>query len=812
MAHQSLTRQTAISVALLAAAVLLLQGTLLRLLAVAQFYHFAFLVVSLALLGFGASGTLLSLSPRLQAMPLERLLAAVGALFALSVAVSYVVTRLLPFDSYSIAWERRQLLFFVLYYLAISLPFLAGGLGIGASLSRAGLASHRIYAANLLGSAGGALLAPLTLALAGVPGGLLASPALPLLLAWRGRWRGIVATALALALAVFAGLTWLNLQGRAPLGLAISPYKGLAHALRYPGSQRVFAAWNAFARVDVVADAGTRQLPGLSYAYPDAPPPQLGLAVDAAGIQPITQVSPDQFAAAAYLPEAIAFELRPAARALALEPAGGLGVLQALAGGAAEVTAVLDNPLERRAVATVAPQWDVYADPRVRTAAGPSRFFAQRDRGRYDVVLLPLTDGYQPVASGAYSLAETYNLTVEAFTDLLDRLKPEGILVASRWLQTPPSEESRLLATVVEALERRGIERPQDALVALRGIQTMTVLAQPAGWTAGELTQLRAFAQERRFDLVWAPDVQPEETNRFNRLPQSIYYETARDLFDAGERRAFYAASDFAIAPATDSRPFFFHFFTWRQTPEVLATLGRTWQPFGGSGYFVLVAMLALVLALSAVLIVLPLALPGRGREALRTGAGTPRLRVLLYFGLLGLGFLLVEIPLIQQWILLVGQPTYAFAAVISVLLVFSSLGSLSARAVWLPRRAVFPVLVALAVATPFVLAWLTRHTLGWPLLLRAGLAALSLAPLAFVMGLPFPLGLAWLERRGPVLIPWAWAINGCASVVAGVLAAMAALSYGFSAVLLAGAVCYAGAWLVWRPQPPADPVARPER
>ncbi len=801
MAHQPLTRRTALSVAVLAAAVLLLEGTLLRLLAVAQFYHFAFLVVSLALLGFGASGTLLSLSLRLQAMPLDRLLAAAGLLFALSVALSYAVTRLLPFDSYSIAWERRQLLFFALYYLAIALPFLAGGLGIGASLSRAGPASHRIYAANLLGSAAGALLAPLTLALAGVPGALLASAALPLLLAWRGRWRWPVAAALALAALALAGLSWLNLQGRAPLGLAISPYKGLAHALRYPGSQRVFAAWNAFARVDVVAGAGTRQLPGLSYAFPGAPPPQLGLAVDAAGIQPITQAAPDQFPAAAYLPEAIAFELRPAAQALVLEPAGGLGVLQALAGGAAQVTAVLDNPLERRAVAATAPQWDVYAHPRVQTAAGPARTFAQRDQGRYDVVLLPLTDGYQPVASGAYSLAETYDLTVEAFVDLLGLLEPDGILVLSRWLQTPPSEESRLLATVVEALEQRGVARPQEALVALRGIQTMTVLARPAGWTAAELARVRSFAEERRFDLVWAPDVRAEETNRFNRLPQSIYYETTRDLFSAENRRAFYAASAFDIAPATDNRPFFFHFFTWRQTPEVLATLGRTWQPFGGSGYFVLVAMLALVLILSVVLILLPLILPGRGRQALRAGAGTPRLRVLLYFGLLGLAFLLVEIPLIQQWILLVGQPTYAFAAVVSVLLVFSSLGSLSARAAWLPARIAFPALVALAVATPFVLAWLTNHTLGWPLLPRVGLAALSLAPLAFLMGLPFPLGLAWLERSGPSLIPWAWAVNGCASVVAGVLAAMAALSYGFSAVLLAGAACYAGAWLVLRPQ-----------
>ena len=167
------------------------------------------------------------------------------------------------------------------------------------------------------------------------------------------------------------------------------------------------------------------------------------------------------------------------------------------------------------------------------------------------------------------------------------------------------------------------------------------------------------------------------------------------------------------------------------------------------------------------------------------------------YFGLLGLAYLFVEIPLIQQWILLIGHPSYAFAAVVIVLLVCSSLGSLAATAVWLPRRLAFGALVGLALATPFVITWLTRNTLGWPLPARIGAAALSLAPLAFCMGLPFPLGLAWIKGVQPSLTPWAWAVNGCASVVSGVLAAMLALSYGFSVVLLAGALCYAGAWLV---------------
>ena len=274
-------RRTSLSVAALAAAVLLLEGVLLRLLAVAQFYHFAFLVVSLALLGFGASGTLLSISPRLRALPLDRLLPAVGLLFPASVVISFVIVKYLPFDSYRIATEPRQVVYFVLYFLGLTLPFMVGGLGIGAALATVSLPGNVIYAANLLGSATGALLALITLNLAGVPGGLLAAAGLGLVPAWWGRRRYLVLSLVACAVALFAYLGVRNWQGKAPMAITISPYKGLAHALRYPGSTTLFGGWNAIARVDVVGDAGIRQLPGLSYTFAGEPPLQLGLATEA---------------------------------------------------------------------------------------------------------------------------------------------------------------------------------------------------------------------------------------------------------------------------------------------------------------------------------------------------------------------------------------------------------------------------------------------------------------------------------------------------------------------------------------------------
>jgi hypothetical protein len=225
--------------------------------------------------------------------------------------------------------------------------------------------------------------------------------------------------------------------------------------------------------------------------------------------------------------------------------------------------------------------------------------------------------------------------------------------------------------------------------------------------------------------------------------------------------------------------------------------MGRTWQPWGGSGYLVLIALLIVAVVASGVLILLPLALRRRQGERQR-----PVGRVLTYFGLLGLGFLFVEIPLLQRFVLFLGQPIYAFTAVVAALLLFSGLGSLAAPRVS-PRRTL-PLLAAAILLYPLLLPLLFQALMGAPLAVRLLSTGLSLAPLGLLMGIPFPAGLAWLARQAPGLVPWAWAVNGCASVLASIVAAMIALSAGFSWVLVGAAVAYGGAWLALGPTPHA--------
>jgi len=799
-----LNRQN-LSVAALAAATLLFESTLTRLLAVAQFYHFAFLVVSLALLGFGASGTILSVFPRLRKLSMDRLLTMTGIGFAFGVGIAYAGVNWLPFDSYSIAWEQRQLFYFFLYYLALTIPFLISGLGIGGALVLSKGKSHITYAANLVGSALGALLAPLMLSLAGVPGAVLISAligALASLICWerhnqgfsRGRV-GLIAF-LCTGLISFGWLVATNWGMLSPLGMEISPYKGLSYARQYPGSSQIYGRWNATSRLDVIENAGTRRLPGLSYQYLENPPPQLGLSIDADALQPITLAIVESFDAAGWLPEALAFTLKPDANTLVVEPGGGLGVLQALAGGSESVTAVLENSAVRDSVAQSAFEYDVYSHENVQVISEPSRVFLHKGDLSYDIVYYPLTDTYQPVTSGAYSLGEDYDLTVEAFRDALEALSPGGVLVVTRWLQSQPSETLRLMATLLESLNIEENTSPTETLIAYRSIQTMTVLIKPDGWATDELATVREFLDSRRFDWVWGPGIEYEQVNHYNKLPEPVYFLAVKDLLFS-ERGDFYNSYPFDIQPTTDNQPFYFHFFTWAQTPEVLKTLGMSWQPFGGSGFLILIALLVLVVILSGGLIFLPLAL--WNRTIFHQQKASSKGSAFAYFALLGIAFLFVEIPLIQQWILLVGQPIYAFTTVVGALLLSSGVGSVLSRSKGIPKLPGFGLLVLLTLALPLGMPILVEHILGWPTWARLSVSLIILGPVGFLMGMPFPQGLAWIERGAPQLSPWAWAINGCASVIASVLAAIVTLNYGFRLVMLLGAAAYLGAFLLLR-------------
>lgn len=799
-------------IAILSSATILLELALLRLFAVQQFYHFAFMAISLALLGAGASGSLLSVRGR-RFSPGPLCLA-----FGLTAMLAYLLINYLPFDSFSIAWDRRQLVYLALYFLAAAVPFFFAGLLVGGELMRQEDSrsaqppgSHRVYGANLIGSAAGALASlPILAAFSGEGAvvfaallGAVAGLLFGLLNMRRGQSQATSRTVTAMAfIFILAGsviLVWPPdfMQQR------MSPYKTLPVLLQTLDTKHLLTAWDAAARVDVVDSPTIHVMPGLSLLSPVGPPEQLGLTLDGDNLMPISGLLPDAEEAqdlAQAMPLGLVFELRPRARALILEAGTGLDVLLALASGAAEVVAV---EAQRLIIEVVRDRFKaftdgLYSDPRVTIVNQSGRVYArQANDAAFDVAIVALTDPHRPVTSGAYSLTEDYIYTVEAFADYLRTLNDDGLLVITRWLQTPPSESARTFGTLADALRALGAE-PADHLAAFRTLRTMTIVASRRPFSDTELETIRTFLNQRNFDPVYYRGVRPEELNRFSVLQEPSYH----DLFVAilADPAAVYANYRFDIRPPTDDRPFFFHYFKWRQAPEILATFGLTWQPFGGSGFFVLVALLLLVGLASAVLIISPLlvmrraGLPGQGalgQPVSQPGVPVPlwRWRVFVYFACLGLAFLFVEVPLAQHFILILDQPVTALAIVLFAILLFSGLGSLTVRRWSLAWG--LGLLVILIILYPLLLKLLTGLALDQPATWRVLLTVLALAPLGYLMGLPFAGGLRIVEAAEPGLVPWAWAINGSFSVVSSVLAVMVALSWGFSTVLWLGAAAY---------------------
>jgi hypothetical protein len=325
--------------------------------------------------------------------------------------------------------------------------------------------------------------------------------------------------------------------------------------------------------------------------------------------------------------------------------------------------------------------------------------------------------------------------------------------------------------------------------VLIRSWKTATLLVKNGAFGSEEIAAIKAFCVARSFDLGFYPGMQRSEANRYNVVEGPDLFDGASALLGPG-RDAFIDDYKFHIAPATDDRPHFFHFFKWRSLPELLSLKEQGGLPLLEWGYPVLVATLVQAAVASLLLIGLPLAWVGLRQRARRMPLAGSRGRVLVYFMAIGFGFMFIEIAFIQKFVLFLGHPLYAVAVVLFAFLLFAGIGSrVAARR---PRVAAVAAAIALAAALCLLLLpLLFRHAMGWPEAARILLSIALIAPLAFFMGMPFPLGLARVEAADARLVPWAWGINGCASVTGAVLATLLAIHLGFTAVVLAALLLY---------------------
>ncbi|MDJ0748614.1 MAG: hypothetical protein QNJ11_03970 [Woeseiaceae bacterium] len=779
-------RRLYVATLLVSAAAIGYELSLMRVLSIVQWHHFAYMIISLALLGYGASGTFIAVFRQRLEPRFETAFAICALLFSVTMVVCFVIGQRVPFNALEIIWDLTQFANLSLLYLIFFIPFFFAACCIGLALTCRSQQINRLYFFDLAGAGFGAMLAIGLLFVVYPQSALLVLVTLALI---ASRLVGTAGLPLR-----FGQLAWLlavaviGVSG----GLSLKPseYKGLSQAMQVVDSRVLDQASSPLGLLTVV-DSPTvpiRHAPGLSFSARQIPPDQLAVFTDAGGLSAITRFDgdPRSIAYLADVTAALPYQLLDQPDVLLLGAGGGDGVLMALYHDAARVDAVELNPQMSAFVADIYADFAgrIYDDPRVAVHTVEARSFVARSERQYDLIQIGLLDSFAAAGSGVQALNESYLYTVEALREYIDDLKPGGLLAITRWIKSPPRDNLKLAAIAIEALAQTGVE-PAQQIAVIRSWNTVTLLVRNGEFSGDDIDVIREFASSRSFDTAYFPGIDPADTNRFSLLDRPWLYDGILAML-SGDADSWFSNYKYFVEPATDDRPYFSHFFKWQTLPEVLAL-----RSAGGAGliewaYLIVVATLVQAIFVGGALILLPLS------TVKRTWSGG--LRYGSYFLLLGLAFLFVEIAFIQKFTLFLGHPLYAVAVVLASFLVFAGVGSAysarAARPVSIAVAGIVAIAIVYTQLLPLLFGWLIGFADGLRILLSVSL----IAPLAFFMGMPFPLGLRRVAAEAPDFVPWAWGINGFASVISAVLATLLAIHFGFTAVIALALLLYMAA------------------
>ncbi len=770
-----------LAVALVAASSLSYEIILVRIFAIEHFHHFAYMAIGVAMLGFGATGTLLALFGKPGQTTAERGFTWCVVLTSASLVLSPTLVHQISLDPTQLAWNLGQWFRLAVVYGLLALPFAVAAMVILLALVLHPDRPGATYGASFLGSGFGAL-ATLGVLWVALPERALAVPALIAAVAGIaaprvGATRAATWAALAIAGAVCVAPLW---------RIEVSPYKALPQVEAHPGARRISESPNPVGWV-VAVDAPTfRHAPGLSLAYSGPFPRQTALFVDGqiagASISGEGAVSDSVLD---WLPTALPYSMGDLQHVLILGAGGGTEVRSAIAHGARRVVAVELHPelaehgtlaMERLQAAGGTGEWVV----------GDARSYVAGTQEQFDLISLAPAGQFGSSSVGVLSLSEDFLHTVDAYAAYMRKLSSNGMLAITRWLAIPPRETVRVVLTMVEALRRVAPEYVTDGLVVVRSWGTVTVIAKPTGFVDAELDSLQSWAHSRQFDIDWRPGLaRPQSV--FNHLEDPTLFRTASTaVLQPDSLASFLNSYPFTIAPVTDAHPYPHHFTRFQSLRGLLGEERGAMLPFAEWGQIALLATLAQSTLLALLLLVAPVVI------ATKRSTTTPSGSSLAYFFAIGFAFMAAEIAAIQQLSLLLGHPVYAVVLVLSAFLMCSGIGSLWSDRIPLQKTWLinFSLLGFLMVFAAVLLPTVHQLQPAQPVV-RVVTAGVLLCPVAFAMGIPFPHGLRLLVGDSQIRIAWAWAANGFASVVAAPMAALIALERGTPELFLFAALAY---------------------
>jgi spermidine synthase len=579
----------------------------------------------------------------------------------------------------------------------------------------------------------------------------------------------------------------------AAIALTVTAGFGVTDTKGHQGDRILFSKWNSFSRIGVYErEHGDWSL---SPVYTGPRPETRFMDIDSAASTPILHVNAD-LSNAQYLRyelTALVYQLKeglapnprspvPGFTALVIGPGGGRDLVSALIFGAARVDGVEINPIIANDVMRGQFQefsGGIYTNPRVRIAVDDGRSFVRRAPDRYDVIQASLVDTWAATAAGAYTLTENSLYTVEAFSDYLDHLTDSGILSITRWV----FDGVRLVSLAQAACEQRGWDA-KTRLAVVQSDQVATFLMKKSPFTPSEIDRLREASARLGFRLLYVPDaagMQPPAEQVIDGTSTSDYAH----LIEAPDRDRFFDAYSRDIRPTTDDRPFFFH--TTKLKDQFQVAFGRSM--LFGNGLSALLTLMGISAVLVGLFLLAPLALSRATRPE-------GWLLWLSYFGALGAGFMLIEVSVLQRFVLLLGHPVYSLTVTLFSLLLGTGLGAALTRRVnesRLKRVAVASLIgvSAIALLSIVLMAPLVQWAIPFTRAARMAIAVTTLVPVGMVLGIPMPTGLLLLGRRAPDMITWAWGMNGAFSVVGATLAIFIGMNWGFGMALTVASITY---------------------
>jgi len=787
--------------------VLLFELSLMRVFSILQWNYLAFMIISIAFLGYGASGTFLSvfssILKRAEGKNLYKYLLFFSLLFSLGSLLSILVISKVPFDLYRVITDRYQLLYLVIYYLAIAIPFFFAGICISLAISKLPEKVNKIYFCDLSGAAVGCISFLVLANYISLSHLLIIPPLLSFLASFlfslklKDKKSIIYIVGIFVFIILFSG-------AESFYSFPVNPYKSLFTLLRYPNSRIIDRQENSFARLELVESEGVRYTPGLSLNFSREIPEQLGLVTDGDGLSAITKLEGEndleglkKIEFSDYISSALGFHLIGDKRkVLIIGPGGGLDILGGIFNEAEGIWGIEMNPNVKILLQGNYADYsgNIYNRKGIKILTGEGRSVLTGLEQKFDLIQISLIGSSNTASGGFYSISENYLYTVEAFMDFWQHLSDSGKLGITRWLKFPPREIVRLCSISLETLGRMGIEKPENHLAIIRSWGTSTLILSKKEIGEEEIRTIKDFCDERNFDAVYFPGIREKEANINHVLEESYYYQEINQLvnsFKEDELKDFYDSYFFNVSAVTDNQPYFFYTLKWQNIPKIIKSTGN-WQALIEWGNLIIFATFLQGIIFSIIFIFLPLIL-----KRLPISKRKVKIPFLLYFASLGFGYMLLEISFIQKFILYLTNPAYSTSIVIFSFLFFSGLGSFYSKKIERnyigSLKIIILSLCAILLSYQIVLPYVFSVTLKYSLLFRILITLIIISPLGFLMGMPFPLGIKLVNstEQGKGLIPWLWATNSFCSIIASVSAVIIALFFGFKVVAILAALIY---------------------